>query len=62
MDDPLVVVGMAEVLLFLATCGVLWGGREIGPTRRRAGIALFTLWVVVLVIGVTWGIMRKFSA
>jgi len=53
---------MAEVFLFLATCGVLWGGRDIGPTRRKAGIALFTLWVVVLVIGVTWGIMRKFSA
>jgi len=62
MNDPLMVLTLAEVLLFFASFGALWGGKEIGPTRKRVGIALFTAWVLVLGIGVTWGIMRKFSA
>ena len=61
MNDPLMIIALAEVILFLASFGLLFSGKEIGANRKRVGIILFTVWVVVLAVGVTWGIVRKFS-
>lgn len=61
MNDPLMVLGLAEVLLFLASFGLLFGGGDIGTKRKQAGIALFVVWVIVLAVLLTWGIIRKFS-
>jgi hypothetical protein len=61
MNDPLLIIGLAEVPLFFASFGLLWGRKGVGPMRKRIGITLFFLWAAVLTIGVTWGIIRKFS-
>jgi uncharacterized membrane protein YozB (DUF420 family) len=62
MNDPLLAIGLAEVLLFFASFGLLWGGKDVGPMRKRIGTTIFAIWVIVLVIGVMWGIIRKFSS
>jgi len=56
VDDPLIILGIAEVILFLTSFGILFGTK-----LRRTGIVLVVLWAVVLVVCVTWGIIRKLS-
>ncbi len=63
MNDALIVLGVAEAILFLASFGLLFGfgANEIGTKRKKIGITLFILWVVVLAVCVTWVIILKSS-
>ena len=59
MNDPLIVLGIAEAVLFLATFGVLSGAKELAPGRKKVGMALLVVWLVMLAACIVWIIIRK---
>ena len=61
MNDPLIVLSLAELLLFFGWAGTLFGRKSSGRKRKRTGIALLAVWIVVFSVLVTWGIIRKVS-
>jgi len=63
MNDALIFLSVAEAILCLVSFVFIFGfgPKEIGAKRKKIGITLAILWVVVLAVCVTWVIILKSS-
>jgi hypothetical protein len=56
MRDPILIIGLAEMVLFFVSWGLVLQSRF-----RKVGIALFVIWALVFLFLLGWAIVRKFG-
>lgn len=56
MNDPLIMLGVVEVILFLVCLELLSGSRP-----KKSGIVLMITWGLVLVVTIIWGLARTLA-